>query len=421
MYLRYHQHSFKPSDMKQVFLSIFYTLLFVIPSLLKGQEIDSISTDSTFAFKRNKLVNLALWGKLSTNEEDTEYITNNLVLNFGWSKSQNINGLAIGLLVNEAVENINGIAIAGISNNAHATSNGITLGGLASIARRTNGIQIGSLLNSSENVNGIQIGGLFNTAECIHGIQIGLFFNFSSTNSPTQIYGIQIGGFNDGSTINGLQVGFSNAGCNINGIQIGMINMLSERVKGLQIGVVNIAEESDFPIGLVNIIKGGEQNVSLTYDEMQNLIASFRSGSQITYSIIGLGYHLQSPLYYMVVEAGIGVHIKNYGRFRLDTELVYDILFRGSRPELKRREQGDNKEESVQTKSFHKYSFRVLPSFALNRNIRIFGGVTVNYSNTRHEDNMHMFTSSHLWRKYEYGSFKQVNLGWMGGIQYVFH
>src|SRR5690606_15286384 len=47
----------------------------------------------------------------------------------------------------------------------------------------------------------------------------------------------------------------------------GLIN-IARRVEGVQLaGLVNIAEQSDYPIGLINIIRDGERTIGLTVDE----------------------------------------------------------------------------------------------------------------------------------------------------------
>lgn len=77
---------------------------------------------------------------------------------------------------------------------------------------------------------------------------------------------------------------------NFSGFQLaGLINIAKD-VKGVQFaGLVNIAENSDCPIGLINIIKNGEKSIAVTYDGIGNAVVSFRSGGKYTYGILQRG------------------------------------------------------------------------------------------------------------------------------------
>ncbi len=67
-------------------------------------------------------------------------------------------------------------------------------------------------------------------------------------------------------------------------------------------GLLNIAENSDIPLALINIIRNGEYGVSVSYNEAGSIIASFRSGGRITYGIVGAGYNHKASGKKMVVE-----------------------------------------------------------------------------------------------------------------------
>lgn len=81
------------------------------------------------------------------------------------------------------------------------------------------------------------------------------------------------------------------------------------------------AENSDVPIGLINIIKNGEMGVAVTYDGIGNVIASFRSGGKYTYGILGVGYNHKVKSNGLVTEAGFGAHIPVAKWFRINNEI----------------------------------------------------------------------------------------------------
>lgn len=60
------------------------------------------------------------------------------------------------------------------------------------------------------------------------------------------VYGVQLGGFNETEEVRGLQIGFINVTDYFTGVQIGGINV-TKRMYGLQIGFVNVINECDVP------------------------------------------------------------------------------------------------------------------------------------------------------------------------------
>lgn len=83
-----------------------------------------------------------------------------------------------------------------------------------------------------------------------------------------------------------LSVRMTGIADDVNGVQFSSLVNKARKVNGVQFAtLVNIADESDFPVGLVNIIKKGERGISVTYDLLGNTLLSFRSGGKYTYGI----------------------------------------------------------------------------------------------------------------------------------------
>src|SRR5690606_22129835 len=119
------------------------------------------------------------------------------------------------------------------------------------------GLQITGIVNLSENVDGMQLSGTGNVSQHVKGLQLGGIVNLAHDVKGSQVAGI-----------------LNKAG----------------RVTGIQLsGIINMADSSDYPIGLINIIKNGERSIGISTDENLSSLISFRSGGRKLYGIIGLG------------------------------------------------------------------------------------------------------------------------------------
>ena len=234
-----------------------------------------------------------------------------------------------------------GVAFAGITNITKGTYKGVQLAGITNIAKGTyKGVQFAGLLNTSKDITGLQFAGLLNIAGKVRGVQFA--------------------------------------------------------------GLLNIAEESDCPIGLVNIVKRGEMGIALTYDILGNGIVSFRSGGKYTYGIIGFGYnHKLSGDNKTVAEAGYGVHIPCYSWFQINNEFKVTSTATSDKP-------------------FLNASYSLLPSFKIKKHYNIFGGASLNYSTTTEMDNQTLFPQNNLWKKHTDSRLQQLFIGYLVGIQYIF-
>src|SRR5690606_33848660 len=146
--------------------------------------------------------------------------------------------------------------------------------------------------NKADTVRGIQLAGIANTAKEAKGT-------------------VQIAGL------------LNNSAADV-GIQVAGIMNKAKRVKGVQLGgIINIADSSDYPIGLLNLIKNGERNLSLAIDEESYLGLQFRSGGRVLYSILSVQAALaddgQSKYAF---EAGLGAVLLRRKKFSVRGEIV---------------------------------------------------------------------------------------------------
>ncbi len=278
---------------------------------------------------------------LSSNGINASQYTNGASFSILAGMSANERNFTFASISNVIANEARGLQFAGISNYIGKQGQGVAFAGMTNITKGTyKGVQFAGLLNTSKDITGLQFAGLLNIAGKVRGVQFA--------------------------------------------------------------GLLNIAEESDCPIGLVNIVKRGEMGIALTYDILGNGIVSFRSGGKYTYGIIGFGYnHKLSGDNKTVAEAGYGVHIPCYSWFQINNEFKVTSTATSDKP-------------------FLNASYSLLPSFKIKKHYNIFGGASLNYSTTTEMDNQTLFPQNNLWKKHTDNRLQQLFIGYLVGIQYIF-
>lgn len=226
-----------------------------------------------------------------------------------------------------------------------------------------NGIEVGGVFNINQtNVRHFQVGGVFNlVGNNVAGVQVA-----GASNIVMQgVSGVQVAGVNNRTgSVSGAQLaGAFNVAKDIRGIQIAGIVNVAKRVTGVQLAaLVNVADSSDYPIGIVNLVKNGSKSVTAGLDESGMAQLTFRSGGRVLYGLIGAGYYVNgNPMRY-ALETGLGLYIMQAGAFGLDGEVVH-------------RASTDFKKDSES-----RLSFRLLPQLSLGRHWAAVVGPTVNYA-----------------------------------------
>ena len=325
--------------------------------------------------------NVGLIYPISSNGYRAKEYSNYFSLNAIAGVSRSETGTSIAGLSNIILDNASGCQIAGFSNYIYNHARGVQVAGFMNYTR-----------NSS---TGVQVAGFINiTGSEGKGTVVSGFGNFCLKNSA----GTQVAGFMNAAMTGHNQVaGFLNIADNVNTQVAGFINV-ARKVRGAQIaGFINIADSSDYPIGIVNLIRHGEKAIGVSTDETLTTLVSFRSGGRKLYGIAGLGYNNKGPLRLAAWEAGIGAHWKLAESFRLNTELVT--------VGLTDFEHGD----------YLKSSFRLLPALRLQRHLEIFAGPSFNHVRSNKgvgED----LVSHYLWSDKGTKDFHGLYFGFTGGI-----
>ena len=356
-----------------------------------------LSTNGKFASEYTNATSVSLLVGISNNEEIFSIAgLANIVKN-------NANGFQLAGLLNYAANSGNGAMISGLANIVRNGYNGFQMGGLFNTASRLYGAQAGGLGNIAGDVIGFQMGGLGNIAGNTVGFQLGGFGNITGN-----AIGFQFGGVgNIAGNISGFQLGgLGNIAGYVSGFQFGGVFNYAKRVSGVQFaGLVNIAESSDYPIAILNIIKNGEYGISASYNELGSAMLTFRSGGRVTYGIIGVGYNHKADGNWFTTEAGFGAHINILKWFRINNEIKGGHI-------------GNYTGENKFNVNYANYA--LLPAFRPLRNLEIFFGPSINYIQADNADDKSMFPKNSLWEKSSATRLQQLYIGWQVGIQFIF-
>ncbi len=297
-----------------------------------------ISTNGTNAASISNTISLHALAGLSAGEDGVAISGLSTII------KGNQSGAVVSGLSNTISGSANGTQVAGIVNIIGGTSSGVTVAGLVNVAKSTKGVQAAGLVNLSAGNANAQLAGLSNVSKEAT-VQIAGLSNTAKNNSDIQIAGLV------------------NTSGNSKGQIAGLIN-ISKKAKGTQIaGLVNIAEESNYPIGFVNIIKKGEKQIGATIDEVGNSVIAFRSGGKYTYGIVGAGYNIKMENAPYILEVGLGGRISFSKILRLNIEVSNTV------------------NTDFWNDAYYKSSFRPLLGLTLAKRLEIVAGPSFNYVN----------------------------------------
>jgi len=289
---------------------------------------------------------------LSTNGRTAPSDTNDFSLHLIAGISQQENAFLLAGVSGFVRGNAHGTMISGVSNHIGNEANGVQVAGVLNhIRHHARGIQIAGLINRTGDAQGFQLAGLLNKAG----------------DANTQV--------------------------------AGLVNV-AKKVKGVQLaGLINIAEESDYPIGVLNIIKEGEIQLGLAVDETGGALVTFRSGGKVLYGLLGIGYHFGHEEARYMLEGGIGAHVVATGAFRLNVELASAAM--------------THFDDGV----YGKQSARVLAGYRITPRLEVFAGPTFNHL-LFEVDQPDIRDGRYLWQWHGADMFNGCYLGGIAGLQF---
>ncbi|RFM27376.1 hypothetical protein [Deminuibacter soli] len=309
---------------------------------------------------------------ISTNGTAAPQYSNGFSLHAIAGVSRTERNVALAGFSNIILDSARGLQTSGFYNHIGNTAKGVTLAGFANYTRhQSNGVQGAGFLNLYGGGKGLAMAGFGNIVTGRH--------------AQAAYKGVQLAGFmNRAGDVNTQVAGFIN---------------IARKVKGVQLaGFINIADSSDYPIGIVNIIKNGEGYIGAAITENYTGLISFRSGGRVLYGILGLAYNFSSEKNRYGLEAGLGAHLVRAKQWRLNTELSSTWLtdFKG----------GD----------YLNGALRILPSLRVAKSVAIYGGPTLNFvaaTITRNSD----LSTHYFWHKTSGDHIYGLYCGVMGGVQ----
>jgi hypothetical protein len=327
----------------------------------------SIGLAGSLQAHQTRPVHLGLIYPLSTNGIQAAQITNTFSAHALVGLSASEQAFCASGIANIIRQDAVGATLAGFSNHIGGNALGMQAAGfINTVGGATQGMQAAGFMNISRSMDGAQLAGFANIAsKSTKGVQAAGFINVAGDAQN------QVAGF---------------------------IN-IARRVEGVQIaGFINIAEHSDYPIGLVNIIKDGTRALGVTVDEDGTSLLALRSGGRVLYGILGGGINLRHEERSYALEAGLGAHLRMTRFFNINLEVAVTSL------------------TDFERESYFKSSLRVLPALRLGSTLELFAGPSLSYSG--YDDlHWHGFRDRFLWDSHRHGRFHGLSVGWLAGVQ----
>lgn len=373
----------------------------------------SQSLDSTKQFSRPFQFTFVY--PIGTNGYESSNYDANFSINCIAGYNKSITGLEIGGFANTIKQDLTGIQVAGFSNVVLGKTTGCQFSGFSNYGNKiTKGIQasgFSNVINDSATVSqfagfsniingptmGIQVAGFSNvihgnttgsqisgfsnvvtdSAKIIQctgfcnvvkgkttGIQVAGFTNVSTNN----LEGIQISGFANtvSGTAKGSQIaGFTNiCSQDVYGTQIsGFIN-IAKKLNGVQLGFINVCDtvETGLPVGFLSFVRKGYHAFEISVNETGFISASLKTGIPKFYNIFSVGAKTSNNSIYYSYGYGVGTRINVNPQINIDVELASQAI----------------------TIDWDIYSLNSLSnlelnaSYALYKNIEVFGGISYN-------------------------------------------
>jgi hypothetical protein len=353
-------------------------LLLLVIGILPAMNVSAQS-------EKKSAVQISFFPPMSTHGADAAQYTNVFSFNILAGISKNETAFTFGSLANIIRNNSSGLQFAGMYNGVGNEGKGILFSGLLNRVGNTySGLQFAGLSNINKRMKGMQLAGLANFAGDVDGFQFA-----GMTNVAKNVSGAQF-------------AGLVNVADDAGGFQFAGLVNVAKKASGLQFaGLVNVAESSDYPVGLLNLIKNGEKSISVTYSDIGSTVAAFRSGGKYTYGIVGLGYNFKTKGKAMVSTGGFGAHINCTPWLRINNELSCETVGNFS------------KETTFRT------GYALMPAFKAGKRFEIFGGPTINYLQTDDLNNTDIFPGNSLWKDWGASKLQQVYIGYQLGVQFI--
>lgn len=328
------------SKTTKVMNSKLFTLLFVL-ALTAGTTVAQENAPEEIISEQ--ALQLSFIPVLGTNFAPSGSTINNISLNVLAGYNYGVNGVELGGFVNVDRSDVRYLQLAGFVNLVGGNMTGLQGASFVNgVRREVTGAQLSGFVNLSQGVTGAQGSGFVNYAHGkVDGVQGTGFVNFAYgdvtgaqgsgfvnyahghvtgaqgtgfVNYAKSATGLQWSGFVNYSndSIKGAQLsGFYNHSKVVTGVQASGFANFAKTLRGFQVGIVNIADtvEKGATIGLLNIVRTGKHEFAITTNDVTDINAAFRSGTNKFYSVLEAGIQTgDDPLWAFGV--GFGTQFK---------------------------------------------------------------------------------------------------------------
>ena len=151
------------------------------------------------------------------------------------------------------------------------------------------------------------------------------------------------------------------------GGQVGLLNVSRGELTGTQIGLINYADDVDFPIGFLSIVRKGMVHGNFWTSDTALVNAALKLGSRLVYNLFSIGYQpvLGDPS--MSYGLGLGFHIpvQEQDRWFVDFDLTGSFMHKTK----------DLDEKASMVK------LRLLANYAMTEHVSLLFGPTFNVMN----------------------------------------
>jgi len=313
-------------------------------------------------------VQISIVPGLGTLGEQSEQAVSRFSFNLIGGNTGGVSGLELASIFNINHFDVRNVQLAGVFNTGANDFSGVQAAGVFNrVSHAVTGAQFAGVGNCARHVKGGQFAGVINRAEEVQGAQFAGAVNIARGRSGTQVAGV------------------INIAGNVRGVQLA--------------GLLNVADSSDYPIGLINLIKNGYRSVAMEVDETGTTSVVFRSGGRVLYGLLGVGYRFDSDPYDYALEGGVGARILDNDRFTLAIEAV-------------QRTTTDFDDY------IHMASLRILPGYRFGK-LEVFAGPTANviYAD---DDGGSIQANGWVWHRFNGDSdVRSLHGGITGGIRYA--
>lgn len=281
-----------------------------------------------------------------------------------------VEGLEVGGVFNGDKGYVIGGQFAGVGNVIGGNLTGAQGAGVFNVSKSTLGLQAAGVANyNNMGFTGLQAAGVANySGGAFTGMQAAGVVNIASGFRHDAKLFQAAGVVNIALSKNliGMQAsGVVNLANNITGAQIGLVN-IAKKVNGAQIGLINIADTiNGASIGLLSFSRNGIFDVDVFTSDIFTANVAVRLGTPYVYNTFAFGVNPGKDSIQYGYGFGIGGHIPIFEKLSVDIDgMAWSTL--------------NNNFEYVY-QYFHMFNqFRVMPAYAFNNWISIYGGPVFN-------------------------------------------